>query len=64
MDVLGGEGLNTITEGLSSVAIQQHTSQVFGAFAGVLVGAVVLTLCVHFIRKILNGANKGQARIK
>lgn len=64
MDVIGGEGMNTITSGLSAVAVQQHTAAVFGAFAGVLVGGVVLTLTVYFIRKILNGANKGKARIR
>lgn len=64
MDVMGTEAMNTITSGLSSVAVQQHTASVFGAFAGVLVGAVVLTLTVYFIRKILNGANKGKARIR
>lgn len=64
MEVMGSEGMNTLTSGLNAVAVQQHASAVFGAFAGVLVGAVVLTLTVHFIRKILNGANKGQARIK
>ena len=64
MDVIGTEGMNTLTSGLNAVAVQQHTSAVFGAFAGVLVGAVVLTLTVYFIRKILNGANKGKARIR
>lgn len=64
MDFIGGTGMNTITSGLSSVAMQQHTAEVFGAFAGVLVAGVVLTLTVYFIRKILNGANKGKARIR
>lgn len=64
MSVIGEEGMNTITKGLSAVAVQQNTAAVFGAFAGVLVGAVVLTLTVYFIRKILNGANKGKARIR
>lgn len=64
MDFIGGQGMNTITSGLGSVAMQQHTAEVFGAFAGVLVAGVVLTLTVYFIRKILNGANKGKARIR
>lgn len=64
MDVIGEAGMNTITKGLGSVAVQQYTANVFGTFAGVLVGAVVLTLTVYFIRKILNGANKGKARIR
>lgn len=64
MDVMGTEAMNTLTKGLDAVAIQQHTANVFGTFAGVLVGAVVLTLTVYFIRKILNGANKGKARIR
>lgn len=63
MDIMGS-GMNTITEGLSPVAVQQVTSNVFGTFAGVLVGAVVLTLSVYFIRKILKGANKGKARLR
>lgn len=64
MDILGVEGLNTITTGLHPTQVATVTHNVFGTFAGVLVGALVLTLTVYFIRKILNGANKGKARIR
>lgn len=64
MDILGTEGLNTIATGLQPAQVSSVTHNVFGAFAGVLVGALVLTLTVYFIRKILNGANKGKARIR
>ena len=64
MDVIGEAGLNTIATGLDYSAVTTATHNVFGAFGGVLVAAVVLTLTVYFIRKILNGANKGKARIR
>ena len=64
MDIMGVEGLNTIATGLHPTAVTGATHSVFGAFAGVLVGGVILTLTVYFIRKILNGANKGKARIR
>ena len=64
MDFIGTEGLNTIVAGLNPTQVTNATSKVFGTFAGVLVGAVVLTLTVYFIRKILNGANKGKARLR
>lgn len=64
MDFIGATGLNTISAGLSPTAVTGATSNVFSTFAGVLVGAIILTLSVYFIRKILNGANKGKARIR
>ena len=64
MDVLGVAATNTIATGLSTQQVALATHNVFGTFAGVLVAAVVLTLTVYFIRKILNGANKGKARIR
>lgn len=63
MDIFGSS-LNTVTEGLSPAAVQGATVNVFGTFAGVIVGAILLTLTVYFIRKILNGANKGKARLR
>ena len=63
MDVFGNE-LPTLTAGLSPTAVTGTTTAVFGAFAGVIVGAILLTLTVYFIRKILNGANKGKARLR
>lgn len=63
MDVLGNTA-STLVEGLDTTAVTTVTHNVFGAFGGVLVGAVILTLTVYFIRKILNGANKGKARIR
>ena len=59
-----GNNINAITEGLSPVAVQSNVNNVFGTFAGVLVGAILLTLTVYFIRKILGGANKGKARLR
>lgn len=59
-----GSNVNTIVDGLSAGAVQSNVSTVFGTFAGVLVGAILLTLTVYFIRKILNGANKGKARLR
>lgn len=64
MDILGDTGLNTLATGLKPSAVSGATQSVFTAFAGVLVGAVILTLTVYFIRKILNGANKGKARLR
>ena len=64
MDVIGAQGLNTISAGLSTASVHSAVNSVFGTFAGVLVGAVILTLTVYFIRKILNGANKGKARLR
>lgn len=64
MDFIGTQGLNTITTGLNPAGVTAATGEVFSTFAGVLVGAVILTLTVYFIRKILNGANKGKARIR
>ena len=61
MDIFG---TNAITSGLSSSAVTTTTQNVFGAFAGVLVGAILLTLTVYFLRKILNGDNKGKARFR
>ena len=63
MDVLGDMGLMAFVFDLPSSAplILQN---VFGTFAGVLVGAIILTLTIYFIRKILNGANKGKARLR
>ena len=63
MDVFGNN-ISTVTSGLAPSAVTATTQQVFGAFAGVLVGAILLTLTVYFIRKILNGANKGKARLR
>ena len=40
MDIFG---TNAITSGLSSSAVTTTTQNVFGAFAGVLVGAILLT---------------------
>ena len=61
MDVIG---TNAIVEGLNGAQVASVTHNVFGTFSGVLVGAVILTLTVYFIRKILNGANKGKARLR
>jgi hypothetical protein len=63
MDVFGNS-VDSLTTGLSGEAVTGATTQVFGAFAGVIVGAILLTLTVYFIRKILNGANKGKARLR
>lgn len=62
MDVVGN--VTTLAEGLSYEAVTGVTHNVFSVFGGVLVGAVLLTLTVYFIRKVLNGANKGKARIR
>ena len=59
-----GANINAITDGLSVGAVQGSVSTVFSTFAPVLVGAILLTLTVYFIRKILNGANKGKARLR
>lgn len=59
-----GSGMNAITDGLSVAAVNGSVSKVFTTFAPVLVGAIILTLTVYFIRKILNGANKGKARLR
>lgn len=59
-----GSGMNAITDGLSVAAVNGGVSKVFTTFAPVLVGAILLTLTVYFIRKILNGANKGKARLR
>lgn len=63
MDVFGNN-VSTLTAGLSPTQVTAATQNVFGAFAGVIVGAIILTLSVYFIRKILNGANKGKARLR
>lgn len=59
-----GSGMNAIADGLSVGAVKSSVSTVFTTFAPVLVGAILLTLTVYFIRKILNGANKGKARLR
>lgn len=64
MDILGDTGLNTIATGLKPAAVSGAAQNVFTAFAGVIVAGVILTLSVYFIRKILNGANKGKARLR
>ena len=61
MDIVGS---NTIVEGLNASQVAGVAHNVFGAFSGVIIGAIVLTLTVYFIRKILNGANKGKARLR
>lgn len=63
MDPFGNE-VSAITEGLSAAAVKANVNNVFGTFAGVIVGAILLTLTVYFIRKILGGANKGKARLR
>lgn len=63
MDVFGNN-IPELTGGLNPAAVTGTTSAVFGAFTGVIVGAILLTLAVYFIRKILNGANKGKARLR
>lgn len=61
---LFGKNIDTLVAGLSPNAVTDVTADVFGTFAGVIVGAIILTLTVYFIRKILNGANKGKARLR
>ena len=61
MDVVG---TNAIVEGLNGAQVADVAHNVFSTFSGVLVGAIILTLTVYFIRKILNGANKGKARLR
>ena len=63
MDVFGNE-VFSLTSGLAPDKVTATTQSVFGTFAGVIVGAILLTLSVYFIRKILNGANKGKARLR
>ena len=63
MDVFGNS-VSTLTSGLSPAQVTGATQEVFTAFASVIVGAIILTLTVYFIRKILNGANKGKARLR
>lgn len=59
-----GANFNAITDGLSVATVNGSVSTVFTTFAPVLVGAILLTLTVYFIRKILSGANKGKARLR
>lgn len=64
MDIFGADGLKSLVDGLSSAAVFQSVNHVFDTYSGVLTGAIILTLTVYFIRKILNGANKGKARLR
>lgn len=64
MHFFGNEGLLTLTQGLSFSAVNDAVNNVFDKYSGVLTGAILLTLTVYFIRKILSGANKGKARLR
>ena len=63
MDIFGNSVIDLVS-GLDTAAVTGTTTKVFGTFADVIVGAILLTLTVYFIRKILNGANKGKARLR
>jgi len=64
MNIFGETGLKSLVDGLSSAAVFQSVNNVFDTYSGVLTAAILLTLTVYFIRKILNGANKGKARLR
>ena len=64
MSIFGEAGLKSLVDGLSSAQVLQSVNNVFDTYSVVLTGAIMLTLTVYFIRKILNGANKGKARIR
>lgn len=64
MSIFGDAGLKSLVDGLSSASVLQSVNHVFDTYSVVLTGAIMLTLTVYFIRKILNGANKGKARLR
>lgn len=64
MGIFGQTGLNSLVSGLSSASVFTAVNNVFDTYSGVLTAAILLTLTVYFIRKILNGANKGKARLR
>lgn len=64
MSIFGEAGLKSLVAGLSSAQVLQSVNNVFDTYSVVLTGAIMLTLTVYFIRKILNGANKGKARLR
>lgn len=64
MGIFGETGLNSLVDGLSHAAVFTAVNNVFDTYSGVLTAAIILTLTVYFIRKILNGANKGKARLR
>lgn len=64
MDVIGSIGMKIFNAGLGFSAVNQAINNVFETYSGVLTGAIILTLTIYFIRKILNGANKGKARLR
>ena len=64
MGIFGSAGLESLVSGLSSAKVFATVNNVFDTYSGVLSGAILLTLTVYFLRKILNGANKGKARLR
>jgi hypothetical protein len=64
MDFLGMSFLQNVSTGLSFDKVNSAINNVFETYSGVIIAGILLTLSVYFIRKILNGANKGKARLR
>lgn len=64
MDIFSATGLKSLVDGLSQASVFATVNNVFDTYSGVLTAAILLTLTVYFLRKILNGANKGKARLR